>query len=90
MPAFASGISPFLKIIGVNGQQFSVDDLRRAIRDSKSSSGTIEIVAMNTGSIERHEIRYQGGSRYPHLERVEGTPDYLGEILKPLTPVSSQ
>jgi predicted metalloprotease with PDZ domain len=90
MPAFASGISPFLKIIGVNGQQFSVDDLRRAIRDSKSSSGTIEIVAMNTGSIERHEIRYQGGSRYPHLERVEGTPDYLGDILKPLTPVSSQ
>jgi predicted metalloprotease with PDZ domain len=90
MPAFASGISPFLKIIGVNGQQFSVDDLRRAIRDSKSSSGTIEIVAMNTGSLERHEIRYEEGSRYPHLERVEGTPDYLGEILKPLTPVSSQ
>jgi len=87
MPAFESGVSPFLKIVGVNGRQFSVDELRRAIRDSKSSSSAVEIVAMNTGTLEKHEIRYQGGSRYPHLERVDGSTDYLGEILKPLTPV---
>jgi predicted metalloprotease with PDZ domain len=88
MAAFESGVSPFLKIVGVNGNQFSIDELRRAIRDSKSSSSAIEIVAMNTGTLEKHKIRYQGGSRYPHLERVDGSADYLGEILKPLTPVS--
>ena len=88
MPAFESGVSPFLKIVGVNGRQFSVAELQRAIRDSKSGSAAIEIVAMNTGTLEKHEIHYQGGSRYPHLERVDGSADYLGEILKPLTPVT--
>jgi len=43
---------------------------------------------MNTGTLEKHEIKYQGGIRYPHLERVAGTSDYLGEILKSLTPVT--
>ena len=35
--------------------------------------------------LETHEIQYHGGNRFPHLERVEGTPDYLDEIFKPLT-----
>jgi predicted metalloprotease with PDZ domain len=88
MPAFESGVSPFLKIVGVNGRQFAVEDLRRAIADSKSGTGTIELLTMNTGTLEKHEIKYQAGSRFPHLQRVEATADYLGEILKPLTPVS--
>jgi len=27
----------------------------------------------------------QGGSRFPHLERLDASPDHLDEILKPLT-----
>ncbi|MGA9143440.1 MAG: hypothetical protein WA664_00295 [Candidatus Acidiferrales bacterium] len=88
MPAFESGVSPYLRIISVNGREFSVDELKRAIRDSKSGSVAIELVAMNTGTLEKHEIQYHGGNRYPHLERAESTPDYLDEILKSLTPVS--
>ena len=88
MPAFESGVSPYSRIIGVNGRQFSVDELKRAIRDSESNSAAIEIVATNTGTLETHEIRYHGGNRFPHLERTEGSPDYLDEILKSLTPVS--
>ena len=30
-------------------------------------------------------IDYHDGERYPVLERVEGTPDYLDDITKPLT-----
>ena len=89
MPAFESGISPYLRIIAVNGRAFSVDELNRAVANTRSSVGTIVITATNTGAIETHEIRYQGGNRYPHLERVDGTADYLGDILKPLTPARS-
>jgi len=89
MPAFESGVSPYLRIIAVNGRAFSVDELNRAIAGSRSSAGTIVITATNTGAIETHEIHYQGGNRYPHLERVDGTADYLGDILKPLTPAKS-
>jgi len=85
MPAFESGISPYLRLVGVNGRQFSTDELNRAVAESKSAVTPIVITAMNTGSIETHEIPYHGGNRYPHLQRVDGTPDYLGDILKPLT-----
>ena len=30
------------------------------------------------------KIDYRGGQRYPKLERVEGTPDRLTDILKAL------
>ena len=30
-------------------------------------------------------IDYHDGERYPRLVRVEGTPDYLDDITKPLT-----
>jgi len=89
MPAFESGVSPYLRIIAVNGRAFSVDELTRAIAGSRSSAGTIVITATNTGAIETHEIHYQGGNRYPHLERIDGTADYLSDILKPLTPARS-
>jgi hypothetical protein len=58
---------------------------------NRSGSDKVSVIdtATNTGAIETHEIHYQGGNRYPHLERVDGTADYLGDILKPLTPARS-
>ena len=46
----------------------------------------IKLSTMNAGRLETHEIQYHYGNRYPHLERVEGIPDYLDEALKYLTP----
>ena len=88
MPAFEAGISPYLKIVAVNGRQFSTDELKRVVRDSKSNSAPIKLDTMNAGTLETHDIEYHGGSRYPHLERVEGSPDYMDEALKSLTPTS--
>jgi len=31
------------------------------------------------------QVNYHDGERYPALERVEGTPAYLDDIIKPLT-----
>jgi hypothetical protein len=30
-------------------------------------------------------IDYRGGPRFPHLERIDGTPDRLGAVLRPRT-----
>ena len=35
--------------------------------------------------IHNAEIDYHDGERYPVLERVDGTPDYLDDITKPRT-----
>jgi predicted metalloprotease with PDZ domain len=84
MPSERAGLSPYMKIIAIAGRQFSGEDLDRAVRNSQSTSGSIQLVTSNTGTIERHEISYRDGLRGPHLKRKEGTPDYLTEILKPL------
>jgi len=89
MPAFEAGISPYLKIVAVNGRQFSVDELKRAVHDSKSNSAPIKLSALNANTLESHEIQYHDGNRYPHLVRVEGAPDYLDEALKSLTPAGA-
>jgi predicted metalloprotease with PDZ domain len=85
LPAFEAGISPYFKIVGVNGREFSLDELKRAIHDSETHSTPIEITTSNTGKLALHKLQYHQGSQFPHLERVDGSPDYLDEILKPLT-----
>ena len=84
MPAFDAGLSPYMKIIAVGGQEFSISGLSRAVHDSKSSTSPIVLLVSNSGSLKTHEIAYHGGLRGPHLERADGSPDYLSEILKPL------
>jgi predicted metalloprotease with PDZ domain len=90
MPAFEAGISPYLKIVAINGRQFSTDEMKRVVHDSKSNSAPIKLTTMNAGTLEMHELQYHDGNRYPHLERVEGGPDYMDEALKSLTPANAR
>jgi predicted metalloprotease with PDZ domain len=92
MPAFESGLAPYMKIVGVNDQSFSVTSLEQAIKGSKSTSEPILILASNTGSLGTYKINYHQGIRFPHLQLIAGAHDYLTEILKPLAlhPVSAQ
>jgi predicted metalloprotease with PDZ domain len=83
MPAFESGISPYMKIVAVNGREFSLDELKRAIQNSKSGSANIQVDTNTAGQMKSHPIQYHQGSRVPHLERITGTPDYLTEIFRP-------
>ena len=84
MAAAKAGLSPYMKILAVDDRQFSVEELNRAVKDSKTGSGTIDILVSNTGTIEHHSISYRDGMRSPHLKRVEGKPDMLSAILTPL------
>lgn len=88
MAASDSGLSPYMRILGVNGRQFSLDELTRATSESSSESNPITILASNAGALESHEINYHGGIRYPHLERDAVNHDYLDEIFMPLTGIS--
>lgn len=84
MPAFESGLAPYMKIVGVNGRSFSVENIEQALKDSKSTSKPIIILASNTGSLATYAIDYHEGIRLPHLRLIPGARDYLTEILKPL------
>lgn len=84
-PADKSGLAPGEKIIAVNGQIFSPDRLRDAIRDAKGKAEPIKLIVQADTYIHNAQIDYHDGERYPVLERVEGTPDFLDDITKPRT-----
>jgi predicted metalloprotease with PDZ domain len=78
-------LGPGMQIIAVNGRQFSGQLLSDAIGDAKGNDNPISLIVANTGTYRVVGLDYHDGLRYPHLERVEGTPDRLDDILKPMT-----
>jgi len=83
MPAYQCGVRPYTRVLAVNGRQFSIEELNKALIESKTQAGMILLLVSNAGFVESHEIDYHGGPRYPHLVRNEAAPDFLDEILKP-------
>jgi predicted metalloprotease with PDZ domain len=80
-PAFKAGITPGMQITAVNGTAFKLDVLRRAITDAKNSDAPLKFLVKRGDEFETIEVNYHGGLRYPKLERVDGAPDRLDEIL---------
>ena len=84
-PADKAGLGPGMQIVAVNSRQYSGALLNDAIRDAKGNTNPIALIVVNTGVYKVLALDYHDGLRYPHLERVEGTPDRLDDILKPMT-----
>jgi predicted metalloprotease with PDZ domain len=81
-PAYVAGIGPGMKIVAVNGAQYSSDAVRQAIEAAKTATEPIQLIVANGAQFRTFSLEYHGGLRYPHIEREEGRPDYLGEIIR--------
>ena len=80
---------PGEKIIAVNGRIFSPEILKNAFRDSKKSTTPMHFIVQSDNNVHDVDIDYHDGEKYPVLERVDGTPDRLDDILKPMTAVEA-
>ncbi len=80
-----AGLGPGMQIVAVNGRQYTASLLSDAITGAKDTKAPIELILVNTGYYKVVKIDYQDGLRFPHLERIEGTPDRLDDIVKPMT-----
>jgi len=80
-PGYEAGLGPNMTILAVDGRVYSAAALSEAIAHPRN--GKISLVVRNFDSVETREIQYAGGVRYPHLEPIPGTHDYLSEILAP-------
>lgn len=78
-PAYAAGLGPDMTIVAVDGHDYSPEVLTESIAHPRN--GKISLVVRNFNTIETREVHYVGGIRYPHLERISGSRDYLSEIL---------
>ena len=82
-PAFKAGLSPGMKLIAVNGKEFSSDSIKDAVTEAaKDKSKPVELLVKNFDQYQTLRIDYHDGLKYPHLERIEGKPDQLSDLLK--------
>ena len=84
-PADKTKLYPGQKIIAVNGNVFSGDALKAAIKQAKGNTEPIHLILQGDTFVTTADLDYHDGERYPSLVRVDGTPDYLDDITKPLT-----
>ena len=82
-PAFKAGVTPGMQIISVNGKAFTPDVLSDAILEAEKSKQPLQLQFRRDDEYMNVSIPYFGGLRIPSLQRVEGTPDRLGDILAP-------
>jgi predicted metalloprotease with PDZ domain len=84
-PADKAKLFPGQKIIAVNGNVFSGDALKSAIKEAKGKTEPIHFILQGDTFVTTADLDYHDGERFPSLVRVDGTPDYLDDITKPLT-----
>jgi predicted metalloprotease with PDZ domain len=81
--AFKAGITPDMQLQAVNDQKYTAAVLREAILDAEKSKEPIKLLLKRGDEFVTVSLDYHNGMRYPHLERVETTPDRLDAILAP-------
>jgi predicted metalloprotease with PDZ domain len=82
-PAFDAGVAPASTLLAVNGRSYKPEWLKDVITEAKASGAPIELL-LKSGELYRSvKLAYRGGLRYPTLQRIEGTPDRLSEMLAP-------
>ena len=79
-PAFPAGIGPGMTVMAVNGRAYSGELMEDAIKAAKDDKKPIEVLVKEFDVFRTIQLPYYGGLRYPHLERIEGTPDRLSAI----------
>jgi predicted metalloprotease with PDZ domain len=82
-PAFKEGVTPGMELISVNGAEYTAKIMRDAILAAEKNKQPIQLQFKKDDRYTTISFPYYDGLRYPSLERVEGTPDRLDDILAP-------
>ena len=82
-PAFKAGVTPDMQIVAVNSKAFTPQVLREAILEAEQSKKPLSLQFRRGDDYTNISIPYFDGLRIPSLQRVDGTPDRLDDILAP-------
>jgi predicted metalloprotease with PDZ domain len=80
--AARAGAGPGMRVVAVNGHSFSADGLDAAIAEAQKTHKPIELLVESGDYYRTLAVAYFDGPRYPHLTRIEGRPDLLGDVLR--------
>ena len=79
-PAFKAGLTTAVTILAVNGLAYEPGRLRDAVAASRTTP--VALLVRDDASFKTVKLDYAGGARYPTLQRIEGKPALLDDILK--------
>jgi predicted metalloprotease with PDZ domain len=82
-PAFKAGLTVGDRILAVNGVAYDATKLKEAITAAKGSGPPVTLIVRDGDHFRTVAIAYNGGLKYPKLERIEGTVDRLSQIYAP-------
>ncbi|WP_112381885.1 M61 family metallopeptidase [Sphingomonas carotinifaciens] len=82
-PAFKAGLDVGTEIQAINGQSYSAERLKAAIVTAKDSKTPIRLLVRNEDRFRDISIDYQGGPRYPRLQKVGTGEGGLDRLLMP-------
>ncbi|WP_280152959.1 peptidase M61 [Piscinibacter sp. XHJ-5] len=82
-PAFEAGVAPSSTLVAVNGRAYKAEWLKDQITEARDSGKPIELLVRSGDLYRTVKVAYRGGLRYPTLQRIEGVPDRLSEVLAP-------
>ncbi|MET1161161.1 MAG: peptidase M61 [Pseudoxanthomonas sp.] len=83
-PAYRAGLAKDMRLVAVAGMAYSAERLKRALQAASKDKGRIELLVKQGEAYRTLQVDYQEGLRYPHLQRIPGTPDRLTQILSPI------
>ena len=69
-----------MTVVAVNDVEYSSAALADAVRSAKGGSAPIRLLVKDFNRYRDINIDYHDGLRYPALERIEGTRDWLTPI----------
>ncbi|ADG78641.1 Peptidase M61 domain protein OS=Tsukamurella paurometabola (strain ATCC 8368 / DSM / CCUG 35730/ CIP 100753 / JCM 10117 / KCTC 9821 / NBRC 16120 / NCIMB 702349 / NCTC 13040) OX=521096 GN=Tpau_2029 PE=4 SV=1 [Tsukamurella paurometabola] len=79
-PAFKAGVGTGMTVVSVNDAAYSQATMQTAIEAAKTNPAPIRLQVKDFDQTRTVEVNYHDGLRYPHLQRIDGTPDYLSQI----------
>lgn len=80
-PADVAGLAYGMKVMAVDGWEWSKDRMKDAVKDSVRTKG-VEMVVSFGGRVETRRVAYDSGMRVPRLVRIEGEGDLIGEVVR--------
>jgi predicted metalloprotease with PDZ domain len=85
-PAGRAKLAPGMKILAVDERTLKDQEQIDAALKAAKQGAPVTMIVVGGDVYRSVSFDYHAGPRYPHLERVPGTPDVLGDIAKPLPP----
>lgn len=79
-PAFNAGLTTAAEIVAVNGRVYSDEALREAVTAAEGGKDPIRLIVRAGQRVREVPIQWNGGLRYPRLERIglgDGSLDLL-------------